>query len=64
MVHGNGTINTIPLHTVTSMDADAMLGESENIYENCAVVAAQAATTPVEDIESALYNEGTHDSRS
>ena len=45
---------TIPIHTVTSMDADAMLGESENIYENCAVVAAQVASTPVEDMESTL----------
>ena len=37
--------------TVTSLDASDMLDETENIYENCAVLAAQTAVTPVEDVD-------------
>ena len=37
---------------VTSLDSSELLDESENIYENCAVVASHSAVTPSEDVES------------
>ena len=52
----NVSINVYMCHnqkpTVTSVDASDTLDESENTYENCAVIAAQSAVTPVEDMES------------
>lgn len=43
---------TLVKSTVTSLDASEALDEPENLYENCAVIAAQNAVTPVEDMES------------